>query len=114
VEISVNRKQGVCVVACSGTLTLDQGDVILRREVEKLLEAGEKRLILEMTALKYMDSAGVGETIACAKRAFQHGGLIKIVLPVDGTIRRIFAVTALDRSFEIFHDEDEAVASLVD
>ena len=52
------------VVVCSGTLTLDQGDVILRREVEKLLEAGEKRLILQMTGLKYMDSTGVGETIA--------------------------------------------------
>ncbi len=113
-KISVKHRQGVSVVACSGSLTLDQGHVLLRSEVDKLLEAGEKRLILEMTGLKYMDSAGVGETIACAKRAFQHGGLIKIVLPADGTIRRIFAATALDRAFEIFHDEDEAVASLVD
>jgi anti-sigma B factor antagonist len=114
VEISVNRKKGVCVLACSGTLILNQGDTLLREEVETLLEAGEKRLVLQMSGLKYMDSAGVGETVASAKRAFEFGAVIKIVLPAEGTIRRIFAVTSLDRSFEIFNDEDEAIASLAD
>jgi anti-anti-sigma factor len=64
-----------------------------------------------MTAVPYVDSAGVGELVGCAKRAYERGGAIKIVLPPRGAVRETFRITSLDKVFEIFEHEDEALAS---
>jgi anti-anti-sigma factor len=110
-NIRRHKKQGVCIFDCSGRLTIDGGDAVLRAELLQALEEGERRLVFDMSALSYMDSAGVGEVVACSKRAFERSGVIKILLRPDGAVRRIFEITCLDRAFETFTDEGEAVAS---
>lgn len=110
-DIDVRKRKGVCIIDCGGALTLDAGDAALRNKFNSLLESGERYFVLELARLEYMDSAGVGETVACYKRAAERNGVIKIVVPEKGTIRRIFSITGLDRAFEIFVEEDHAVAS---
>lgn len=110
-DIEVRRRKGVCIIDCAGQLTLDSGDTVLRREFKNLLASGERYFVLELTRLNYMDSAGVGETVACYKRAAEQNGVIKIVMREKSVVRKIFSVAGLDRAFEIFHEEDNAVAS---
>lgn len=110
-KIDRSQKRGVSILACSGRLTIDGGDETLRSELRQALDEGERQLVLEMSSLSYMDSAGVGEVVACSKRAFERSGVIKIVLRADGAVRRIFQITCLDRAFETFTSEDEAIES---
>ena len=111
VDIEVGHKKSVCTLHCSGYLTLGEGELALRNQVTEVLEAGERFVVLNLNGLRYMDSAGVGEIVACSKLAFERNGVIKIVLREASAVRRVFSVTCLDRAFEIFHDEAQAVAS---
>ena len=113
-DIEVGHKKNVCTLNCSGDLTLGEGELTLRNRVIAVLKDGDRFLVLNLSGVRYMDSAGVGEIVACSKRAFELNGVIKIVLQETGTVQRVFALTCLDRAFEIFHDETEAVASFSD
>ena len=110
-KIKVRKQKKVCILDCSGQMTLGSGDLKLRRELKAALDRGERRIVLNYTDLSYMDSAGVGETVACSKRALERAGVVKILLSEQGVVPRIFDVTGLDKAFEIFTDEPLAVAS---
>ena len=113
-DIEIGHTKNVCTLNCSGDLTLGEGELALRNRVIAVLEDGDRFLVLNLSGVRYMDSAGVGEIVACSKRAFERNGVIKIVLQETGTVQRVFALTCLDRAFEIFHDETQAVASFSD
>lgn len=113
-RIDVRKRRKACVFECSGDLTLGGGELLLRRTLGERLEAGEQRFVFDLTQLRYMDSAGVGEIVGCSKRALDRNGVIKIVLPEKGTVRRVFEVTGLEKAFEIFTDPTEAVATFWD
>ena len=110
-EIKVDKKLGVNVLYLAGKMTIGDGDVKLRKVFRDLMDSGERQFLFDMSEVPYLDSAAVGETVACAKRALEHLGIVKILLPEEGVIPRIFEVSGLERAFEIFTDEDLAVAS---
>ena len=108
----LSRKVGkITVVAFSGRLTLGEVDDKLEKQFDALLDSGERMFVFHLAAVPYVDSAGVGELVACAKRAYESGGIIKVVLPNDGLTYQIFTKTSLDKVFELFDTEAQAVAS---
>ena len=107
-----SRKVGkVSVVALSGRLTLGEVEDKLKKHFQALLDSGERMFVFHLAAVPYVDSAGVGELVACAKSAYENGGVIKVVLPNDGLTYQIFVKTSLDKVFELYDTEDQAVAS---
>jgi len=110
--VDVERVGGICVVSCSGRLTLDDGTRLLRRYCVALFGDGERRMLLDLTGLSHIDSAGVGEVVACSKHALESAAVVTIVVPSQGVVRRVFAVTGLDRAFEIFADRPTALDSM--
>jgi len=112
VKITVRKDNKIAILEISGRVTLGKGEVVLRGRFKKLLEAGERFFIFHMIHVSYLDSAGIGEMVACAKRAYELGGIIKIVLQPRGKARELFSITCLNRVFEIFEDEEAALAGL--
>jgi anti-sigma B factor antagonist len=110
-KINTEKRDTVTMLHLSGKMTIGQGDVVLRETFTRLLDDGERRFVFNMTDLAYLDSAGVGETVACYKRASENGAIVKVVMPPSGKAFEVFVVSCLDRVFEIFHDEDAALAS---
>ena len=55
----------VSVLDLSGKITIGEGDSLLREQVHNLLEAGHSKIVLNLEAVSYMDSAGIGELVAC-------------------------------------------------
>ncbi len=84
---------------------------MLRDEVRGLLEAGETLFILDMLEVPFMDSASIGEVVACSKRAGERSGLIKLV--VKDRVHNLFTMTRLDKVFEIFGSVEDALAGFV-
>jgi len=109
------RKVGkICVLDISGTMTIGKGDVELREAFRQALDEGERRFLFNLRKVAYMDSAAIGETVACAKRAAEVGGKIKITLVPKGRPDEVLRISSLDRVFEMFADEPTAIASFID
>ncbi len=109
--ISVRVRSGVTVLDLSGNIRIGEGCVALRDSFEKLVQEGRRVFILNLTQVGFMDSAAIGETVACHTRATDCGAKIKVVLLPSSRPEDVLKITSLDRVFDIFHDEDEALAS---
>ena len=64
-KATVRQVGKVSVVDLSGKITIGEGDVILRERVSELLEGGNQNILLNLEKVSYMDSAGIGELVAC-------------------------------------------------
>ena len=109
--IEVRKEGDVVIVDISGRMTIGKGDVDMREKFTDLLASGERKFIFDMTRVSYVDSAGVGETVACQKRVREKDGIIRLVMPTAGKVHQIFVIAYLDRAFEIFEDEPAALAA---
>ena len=69
----------VSVVDLSGKITIGEGDVVLRDKVLELLDGGHSKILLSLEKVSYMDSAGIGELVACFKKAREKGGTVKLL-----------------------------------
>lgn len=110
-KIDTKNDNGVAVVEISGKLIIGRGDVALRAALKELMDAGERRILFDMTGVSYMDSAGLGAVVACSRKARERGGLLKVVTLPDGKAHTLFTVTGLTRVFEIFVDRRAALDS---
>jgi len=100
----------VSVVDLSGKITNGEGDVVLRDKVLELLDGGHSKILLSLEKVSYMDSAGIGELVACFKKAREKGGTVKLLKP-SGKVEDLLQLTKLWEVFEIFDEEQKAVAS---
>ena len=91
-------------------MVIGQGDKLLADKVRELLKAGEKFFILNMEGVPWLDSGGIGEVVACYKRVKEKEGLIKLE-KLSGKAHDLFTMTALNRVFEIFDNEQDALGS---
>ncbi len=107
---SVRQHGKVTVVDLSGKITIGDGDIKLREAVNALLDEGRKSIVLNLSSVSYMDSAGIGELVACFKRALEKGAKVKLVNP-SGKVQDLLILTRLQEIFEIFRDEREALGS---
>ena len=100
----------VSVVDITGQITIGAGDVQMRDAVMELLEGDQKQILLNLSGVSYMDSAGIGELVACFKRAKERGGVVKLVNPT-GKVYDLLQLTKLEDIFEVFKEEKEALVS---
>ena len=110
-RIKVHDDRGVRVLACRGTILLEGGaEELVRRFGLELADPG-LGIVLDLTELTYLDSAGVGAVVACWKQASASGVVTKIALAPSGPVRKIFEVTQLAPRFELFDAAASAVSS---
>jgi len=110
-QIKVEKTGGICILHLSGKLAVGDGDRALREETRRLLDEGERRLVINMLRLSFVDSAGLGETVACKKRAAEKGADVRLVVKPHGKPEEVFTLTWLDRIFAMYPTEEEALAS---
>ena len=109
-KIPARNRDGVTILQPAGKITIGIGDVALREAVDEALDAGSKSLVVDFEKASKMDSSGMAELVAAYKRVRESGGEIKL-LHLPSNIRDVLTITQIARVFEIFEDEDEAVAS---
>ena len=100
----------VAVVDIEGKITIGEGDMVLRDRVVELLDKGTHQIVLNLEKVTYMDSAGIGELVACYKRAKEKGGNVKLLSP-SGKVLDLLTLTKLEEVFETYRQEQEAVGS---
>lgn len=101
-------RDGVAVIAVRGDLDVYTSPK-MRQAIMEVLERGLSRLVVDLNQTISLDSTALGVLIGGKKRAIEKGGDVKIVCASERT-RRIFALTSLERIFQIYSTVDEALA----
>lgn len=109
-KINVKEAGKVRIIELKGRITLGAGDLELRKAVQTQLDAGNTAIVLSMQGVEYIDSAGLGELVACKKRASAKGGNVKLVMPSE-SVYKVLSIVSLHLVFEIFDNEAKAIGS---
>jgi len=109
-KVKVRQIGHVAIVDLAGKITIGKGDVVLREQVQNLLENDQQSILLNLEGVGYMDSAGIGELVACYKRAKDKGGTVKLLNP-SGKVYDLLQLTKLEEVFETYRDEKEALVT---
>ena len=109
-KISTRKVDGVMVVDISGRIVLGEGGS-LRETINAVLFSGEKKLLLNLAEVNYIDSTGLGELISAHTSVQKDGGQIQF-LKLTNKVRDLLQITKLYTVLNIKDDEAEAIASL--
>src|SRR5258708_4298944 len=83
-------------------------DLPLRDLMNRLLGQNNRRFVLNLRAVEYIDSSGLGQLISIWTSIRNKGGHMTIVSPTK-RVERLLEITRLNTVFEIFADENEAI-----
>jgi anti-sigma B factor antagonist len=92
---------GVSVVTISGRLSLGGETEKLDAAVSKLLAEDQKNVVLDIAALDYVDSSGIGTLVSCLTKVRKAGGELKVA-GANPRIRRIFGMTGVESLLPMF------------
>lgn len=109
-EIHARQLGNIVILDLSGKITIGEGSNKLRDEVNRLLEAGQREIILNFAHATYLDSSGIGELISRHTTTKNQGGHLKL-LHLPRKIKDLLVVTRLLPVFETFDDEQDAILS---
>ena len=105
---STRQVDGVSIVDCSGRITLGEGSVILRDTVRELLSKGQKKILLNLGEVTYIDSSGIGELVSAFTTVRNQGGELKL-LNLTKKVHDLLQITKLYTVFDVRDDEASAV-----
>jgi anti-sigma B factor antagonist len=100
----------VLILDVKGRITLGEGDEMLKDKVNSLLNQGQKKIILNLAEVPYIDSAGLGEIVRTYTTVSRQGGSLKL-LSLTKRITDLLAITKLLTVFETYESENDAVQS---
>jgi anti-sigma B factor antagonist len=100
------------VVDIVGRMALADGTAALRDVMRSLAEQGKKHIVLNLSAVNFVDSSGLGELVRTHASVRSHGGQLKLVNP-SKHVHDLLKMTKLDRVLDIEEDEASALNSLV-
>lgn len=100
----------VTILDCSGKITLGEGTMTVRNTVREVLKNGGKKIILNLGDVSYIDSSGIGELVSTYTTVVNQGGKLKL-LNLTKKIHELLQITKLLTVFQVFEDENAAIAS---
>ena len=109
-KASTRQVDGVTVVDLSGRITLGEGSVVLRDTVRDLIGKGDKRILLNLGDVTYIDSSGIGELVSAFTTVRNLGGELKL-LRLTKKVHDLLQITKLYTVFDVRDDETQAIAS---
>jgi anti-sigma B factor antagonist len=108
--IASREVDGVTVLELSGRITLGEGSVQLRDAIRDLIAKGQKRILLDLGEVNYIDSSGLGELVSAYTTVKNQGAALKL-LKLTKKVHDLLQLTKLYTVFDIYDDEASAIAS---
>jgi anti-sigma B factor antagonist len=109
--LNPRRLDDVVIMDLSGRITIGEGTLILRDRIQKLLDAGDRKFLLNLTDVDYIDSSGLGELVTSFTTVRNHGGELKL-LNLTKRVQDLLQITKLLTVFEVFNSEAEALKTM--
>jgi anti-sigma B factor antagonist len=100
----------VTVIDAAGRITLGEGSSTFRDTIRDLTAKGNKKILLNLGDVNYIDSSGIGEMVSGFTSVTNQGGQLKL-LNLTKRVQDLLQITKLYTVFEVFDDEAAAVRS---
>lgn len=101
----------ILALEMAGRLAVGAESQDLQTKVEGLIAQNRRKIILDLTELKYMDSTGLGTVVSCFTKTRQAGGQLRVA-GANKTILNLFKITRLDKVLSLDESVDAAVSNL--
>lgn len=105
--------RGVAIIDLSGDITLGGGNIFLKQTLRSLAEQNEKKVLLNLSDVHYIDSSGLGELVAGYTSIGKTGGELKLLNLTD-RVKDLMMITKLLTVFDAYDDEATAIAAFKD
>lgn len=109
-KMEIRRSGEVVVMRPEGRIALGQNETTMRDRLKELLENGEKKIVLDLGDVTFMDSTGLAELITAHVTAERYDAEIKLA-SVGRNISKLLDITKLVYVFGIFDSSEAAVRS---
>jgi anti-sigma B factor antagonist len=100
----------VTVIGLSGKIMSSQDTAEMHGEIRKAIENSVHKVVLDFSALDWMNSTGLGAVVAASGRLRNAGGVLKLAAP-NATVSHLIELNKLNLIFEIHPTAEAAVAS---
>jgi anti-sigma B factor antagonist len=107
-RVEPQQQQAAAVLSVAGDVDAANAHV-LRDAVVAAIDDGSPVVVVDLAQVGYVDSVGLGTLVQCLKRASERGTTMRLVV-ASPQIEKILSITGLQSVFEVFHDQQSAVA----
>ncbi len=109
-KLNIRQVGDVTVVDAAGRITLGEGSSAFRDTIKDLVNKGQKKILVNLGEVTYIDSSGIGELVSGYTTVSNAGGQLKL-LNLTKRVHDLLQITKLYTVFEVFDDEAKALAS---
>jgi anti-sigma B factor antagonist len=109
-KVATRQVDGVTILDLSGRITLGEGSVTLRDTVHDVLAKGQKKILLNLGEINYIDSSGIGELVSGFTSVRNGGGELKL-LNLTKKVHDLLQITKLYTVFDIWDNEASAISA---
>jgi len=112
VNLDISTQDGATVVTLLDRRLDAEGAPGLRSQIGALVDGGPRRLVMDMSRLRFLDSSGLGALVSTLRRT---GGAVALVLPPgENAVTDVIRITRMHRVFDIYPTVAEAVKRVAD
>jgi len=112
VKLTTRQVGDVTVVDVAGRITLGEGSSALRESLRDLVGKNQKKILLNLGDVTYIDSSGIGELVSGFTTVTNSGGALKL-LNLNKRVKDLLQITKLYTVFDVHEDEAAAIRSFV-
>lgn len=109
-RVNLRRDEGIAVIAFAGDVDVYTAPV-LRDAISKVLAAGDKAMVVDMSEVSFLDSTGLGVLVGRLKAVRMLEGVMRVVI-TNPRVLRNFQITGLEKIFTIDSTAADAVAAV--
>lgn len=110
VKLSIRQVGDVTVVDVAGRITLGEGSSALRDTLRDMVMKGQKKILLNLGEVSYIDSSGIGELVSGFTSVTNQGGQLKL-LNLTKRVKDLLQITKLYTVFDVHESEATAIRS---
>jgi anti-sigma B factor antagonist len=109
-KLDTRQLDDVTVIDVSGRITLGEGSSVIRDAIRDLVAKGNRKILLNLGDVTYIDSSGIGELVAGYTSVANAGGTLKL-LSLTRRVKDLLQITKLYTVFDVHETESHAIRS---
>jgi anti-sigma B factor antagonist len=109
-QLKINEQEETVIITVEDERMDAHNSGSLKERMLQLFDEGKYQLVIDLTAVRFIDSSGLGALVSGFKNASAREGSLKLCC-LQPQVRSMFELTRLHRVFEIFSTLEEALES---
>jgi anti-anti-sigma factor len=110
-HVDIRQNADVIIVDLQGRMVAGVGERMLRDVMNQLVAEGWKKILLNLSGVSWIDSAGIGELVASMKMASRFGVAVKL-LRIGDRVKHVLSISQILPLLDVYEDEEEALRAL--